>query len=196
MKNRFTSIALLLALVPCNARAQEENRQFAVEGVGNLTCSRFAQARENKDSGEYDRMIGFIEGYLSAANLYEPNTFDLTPWHNAAAFGLILENHCEQHPEDTLVSVTQRMVPGFRPLRIARFSPMLEVGDGQNRAFVYETVLRRAQAALQVLGFYSGPENGQFSPELSAAFRHFQEQRGLNPTGVPDPATLWTLLNP
>lgn len=196
MKYRFIGIALLLALVPYGARAQEETRQFAVEGVGNLTCARFTQARADRSSDEYQRMIGFTEGYLSAANLYEPNTFDLTPWHNAAAFDLILENHCVEHPEDTLVSVTQRMVSGFRPLRIARFSQLLEVGAGQNRAFVYETVLRRAQAALQILGHYSGPENGQFSAELAEAFRHFQEEKGLNPTGVPDAATLWTLLNP
>ncbi len=196
MKITYICLGLLLALVPHGARAQEETTQFAVEGVGILSCERFIQARSDMESPEYQRMIGFIEGYLSAANLYEPNTFDLTPWHNAAAFDLILQNHCEEHPAETLVSVAQRMVTGFRPLRVAQFSQLLEVGDGQNRAFVYETVLRRAQAALRVHGHYSGPEDGHFTAELREAFRRFQQEKSLNPTGVPDPATLWTLLNP
>ncbi|MCL6251219.1 peptidoglycan-binding protein [Altererythrobacter sp. KTW20L] len=178
------------------AIAQEETQQFAVEGAGMLTCERFIAARSDSASLDYQRMIGFVEGYLTAANLYEPNTFDLTPWHNAVAFDMILEHHCVQHPADRLVSVTQRLVVGFRPLRVAQFSPLLEVGDGQNRAFVYETILRRAQAALQIRGLYSGPEDGQFTAALRQAFVAFQSEKGLSQTGVPDPATLWNLLNP
>lgn len=198
MTTKLVAMGLLAAaaLAPAPVQAQEETRQFAVEGAGMATCQRFVEARGDMTSPDYQRMIGFIEGYLSAANLYEPDTFDLTPWHNAAALDLIVENHCTQHPEDRLVGVTQRMVGGLRPFRVARFSPMLEVGDGQNRAFVYETILRRAQAALQLRGLYSGPEDGTYSPGLRQAFRDFQRSVGLNETGVPDPATLWKLLNP
>ena len=196
MKKLFPIFVCLAAFSMSAARAQEETRQFAVEGVGMLTCERFIAARSNTASPDYQRMIGFVEGYLSAANLYEPNTFDLTPWHNAAAFDMILEHHCAQHPADRLVTVTQRMVVGFRPLRVAQFSPLLEVGDGENRAFVYEAILRRAQAALHVRGLYSGPEDGQFSPALHQSIMDFQRDKGLSQTGVPDPATLWNLLNP
>ena len=187
--------AAALGLVAAG-QPEEGTRQFAVEGAGMLTCARFTQARSDTTSPEYQRMMGFVEGYLSAANLYEPNTFDLTPWHNAAAFDLILEHHCGQHPEDRLVSVVQRMVVGFRPLRVAQFSPLMEVGDAKNHAVVYEAILRRAQQALRVRGFYTGPEDGKFSPQLRDAFRAFQKSADLNETGVPDPATLWTLLNP
>ena len=187
----------LLAAAPLSAAlAQENPRQFAVEGAGMLTCARFVEARADTTSPDYQRMIGFIEGYLSAANLYEPDTFDLTPWHNAAALDMIVENHCAQHPDDRLVGVIQSMVGGLRPFRVARFSPMLEVGDGRNRAFVYEAILRRAQAALILRGHYSGPEDGTYTPALRDAFRGFQRSVGLDPTGVPDPATLWKLLNP
>jgi hypothetical protein len=161
-----------------------------------LTCARFTAARADTASPEYQRMIGFIEGYLTAANLYEPDTFDLTPWHNAAALDMIVGNHCAQHPEERLVGVTQRMVGGLRPFRLARFSPLLEVGDGENRALVYETILRRSQAALRIRGLYAGPEDGTFPPALRQAFRDFQRSVGLTETGVPDPATLWKLLNP
>ncbi|HEX9807678.1 MAG TPA: peptidoglycan-binding domain-containing protein, partial [Alteraurantiacibacter sp.] len=98
--------------------------------------------------------------------------------------------------EDTIVSVVQRMVTGFRPVRVAQFSELLEVGDGQYHAYVYETVLRRAQAALRIHGHYTGEEDGRYSASLRDAFLEFQRKSDLEPTGVPDPATLWTLLNP
>ncbi len=176
--------------------AEPSDGSFAVEGAGRLNCTAFMAAREDRSSAEYQRMIGFVEGYLSAANRYEPNTFDLTPWHNALAFDIILKAHCADHKEDTLVSVVQRMVTGLRPVRIAQFSPMVEVGDDRNRTFVYETILRRSQAALKTRGLYKGDENGKFSPEMRDALIAFQRQSSLTTTGVPDPATLWTLLNP
>jgi hypothetical protein len=196
MKPHIFALIALAAAPLAPAKAQDVSRQFAVEGAGMLTCARFTAARADTASPEYQRMIGFIEGYLTAANLYEPDTFDLTPWHNAAALDMIMGNHCAQHPEERLVGVTQRMVGGLRPFRLARFSPLLEVGDGENRALVYETILRRAQAALRIRGLYAGPEDGTFPPALRQAFRDFQRSVGLTETGVPDPATLWKLLNP
>lgn len=185
-----------MALAPSPAQAGNAEGQFAVEGAGRLDCGQFTAARTDRSSAEYQRLIGFVEGYLSAANRYEANTFDLTPWHNAAALDIILNSHCQQNAGDTLVSVVQRMVTGLRPIRIAQFSPMVEVGDDKHQTFVYETILRRAQAALKVRNLYDGDEDGRFSSELRAALLSFQRQSSLDPTGVPDPATLWTLLNP
>lgn len=196
MKLSSVAILCLVAVSPLPLHAQDNTRQFAVEGAGRLACSEFTRARADKGSAEYQRIIGFMEGYLTGANRYEPNTFDLTPWHNAAALDLILANHCASHADDLLVSVVQQMVTGFRPIRVAQFSQLLEVGDGENRSYVYEAVLRRAQAALRFRGLYTGPEDGRFTPELRSAFAAFQTSAKLVPTGVPDPGTLWTLLNP
>lgn len=176
--------------------ADNGSRQFAVEGAGTLECKAFIAARADKGSAEYQRLIGFVEGYLSAANRYEPTTFDLSPWHNAAAFDLIVEKHCSKNPEDTLVSVVQKMVGAFRPLRVAEYSPLVEVGAGKNRAFVYEAILKRAQAALLARGLYRGAEDGVFTAQMRDALIAFQRSANLYETGVPDPATLWTLLNP
>lgn len=186
---------LVLAISP-PASAENGSGQFAVEGSGRLACSAFLAARADKASAEYQRLIGFVEGYLSAANRYEPNTFDLSPWHNAAAFDLILDKHCSENPDDIIVSVVQKMVGAFRPVRVAEFSPLIEVGAGENRAFVYQTILKRAQAALGARGLYHGAEDGAFSSQMRDALLAFQRNAKLFETGVPDPATLWTLLNP
>ena len=189
-------VSMLIAAAPEAARANDGDNQFAVEGAGRLDCAAFTLARADKGSAEYQRMIGFIEGYLSAANRYEPNTFDLSPWHNAAAFDLILEKHCSENPDEAMVAVVQKMVGALRPLRVAQFSPLVEVGAGENRAFVYETILRRTQAALRSRGLFDGEEDGKFSPAMRDALLAYQRSADLYETGVPDPATLWTLLNP
>ena len=189
----FTAMALAAA-VPLHA--DNGDGQFAVEGVGQVSCKYFNEARENPASPGYQALIGFVEGYLTAANRYEPVTFDLSPWHNEAALGLILEKHCAANPRESLVGSLQKLVISFRPLRVASFSPLLEVGDGQHKAFVYEAILKRAQAALRQRGLYRGNEDGVYSPAVRDALSRFQKQQGLPGSGIPDPATLWTLLNP
>ncbi len=196
MHKRILAAFAAASVATVSQAAEPNENSFAVEGAGRLNCAAFTASRQDKSSAEYQRMIGFVEGFLSAANRYEPNTFDLTPWHNAAALDIILNSHCNEHKQDTLVSVVQRMITGLRPIRIAQFSPLVEVGDDKNRAIVYETILRRAQAALKIRGLYQGAEDGKFSTELRDALTAFQRQSSLTPTGVPDPATLWTLLNP
>lgn len=196
MNKTILAVFAALSINTVSHAAESPDNAFAVEGPGRLNCAAFSTARQDKSSAEYQRMIGFIEGYLSAANRYEPNTFDLTPWHNAAALDIILNSHCAEHREDTLISVVQRMVTGLRPVRIAKYSPMVEVGDDRHRTVVYQAILSRAQAALKVRGLYQGEETGTFTPEMRDALKTFQKQSSLEATGVPDPATLWTLLNP
>lgn len=185
--------ALLGAAAPAAAATQDG--KFAVEGPGQAACSRVLQARETKPQ-EFDRYIGFVEGYLSAANRYEPNTFDLTPWHSPQALSLILTTHCEKNPSDLLGVVVQQLVAAMLPLRLATYSTVERIEAGGNRAEVYEAVLKRAQDALVRRGLYSGPADGHFSSGMQQALLRFQESENLDPTGVPDVATLWTLLNP
>lgn len=197
MKFAIAALAIACtAMATGPAKAGDDGNQFAVEGPGLLACSDFTKARADRTSLEYQRFIGFVEGYLSAANRYEPDTFDLSPWHNAAAFDLIIDNHCSENPQDPIVGVLQKMVSALRPVRVAQFSKMVEVGAGENRAIVYEAILRRAQTELRSRGLYQGEVTGEFSPELRDALFAYQKRSELFETGVPDPATLWTLLNP
>lgn len=198
MQFRRTVKAMVLAGLASAtpAHAEDVNKQFAVEGGGRVSCQTFLNTRKDQASAEYKQLIGFVQGYQTAANRYEPNTFDLSPWHNEAAFGLILEKHCTEYPKETLIGALQKLTISFRPIRVAQFSKLLEIGDGKNKAFVYEAILKRSQAFLRVRGLYNGAEDGIYSPALRDAFKRFQEQQKLPVTGVPDPATLWTLLNP
>lgn len=199
MRSRGKWAAAIIAasmVLTIPALANDAAQKFAVEGSGMASCKGFLAARKDKKSPEYKRLIGFVEGYLTAANRYEPGTFDLSPWHNAAAFDLILDKHCTAHQQDSLVGSLQKMTISFRPIRIARFSKLVEVGDGTNKAVVYEAILRRAQGVLKMHGLYQGPEDGVYSPAMRDALESFQKRHKLAATGVPDAGTLWTLLNP
>lgn len=186
---------LSLLFIASEARAGTKSGEFAVEEAGRARCSAFVKARSEK-SEAYGRYIGFIEGYLTAANRYEPATFDLSPWHNSEAFALILDQHCRKHPQDTMVMSAQRLVAAFQPIRLADRSKLLEVGDPQHSTIIYETILKRAQAALAHRGLYKGQVDGLYDAEVKAALEEFQRSAQLDPSGIPDPATLWVLLNP
>lgn len=194
-------VAVLLA-----APVAAENTQFAIEEYGRVSCEQFATARLNKEGASYARIMGFVQGYMTAANRYEPDTFDLSPWHNAPAFDLILDKHCKDKPKDTLVTTLQLMVSSMRPLRVAKPSPLVKVSDGQNYMLVYEAILRRSEMVLRARNYLISPTPAAatdepagpyvFKPELREAFRKYQHDKGLPATGMPDTATLWTLLNP
>lgn len=188
--------ALLIALVGLpQARAETTDNHFAVEDAGRTMCARYIEAR-GSNPAQAARYLGFIEGYLTAANRYEPNTFDLTPWHTPEAFALILDQHCEQAPDESLAMVAQRLVVSMMPHRLASKSELVEVKAGDNRAIVYEKIIWRAQNQLSRHGLYQGEADGKDSPKFRAALTRFQEIAKLDPSGVPDVATLWILLNP
>lgn len=186
---------LASALPPSTALSATSDGRFAVERPGQALCSRFMRAKEANGT-EYSRLLGFVEGYLSAANRYEPNTFDLTPWHNAQALSLILSKHCEDNPDEPLGVAVQKLVSAMLPLRLASHSNLQRIDSGDNHLEVYEVVMERAQQALASRGLYSGQVDGQYTPAMKSALEKFQRTAGLDPSGLPDTPTLWVLLNP
>jgi hypothetical protein len=183
----------LLAATP--AFAASAAGEFAAKGPGRATCAAFTDAKA-RGTPEYGQYIAFVEGYITAANRYEPETYDLAPWHNAGAFGAILEQHCKTNAADTLAVVALKLAGSFSPIRMLEASPLIEVKEGEARAVLYAAILKRAQAELKKKGMMSAEPDGVFNPETRAALQTFQNQVKLPPTGVPDGATLWFLLNP
>jgi peptidoglycan hydrolase-like protein with peptidoglycan-binding domain len=90
----------------------------------------------------------------------------------------------------------QRLVIAMVPLRLATYSEVLELGETDKKTYVYATILKRAQTVLIRKGLYRGQANGKFTPDFRAALAQFQTLAKLEPTGIPDTATLWVLLNP
>ena len=196
MKIRASRAMFLGALfVASPALAASNAGEFAAKGAGRALCSAFVDAK-TRNLPEYGQYIAFIEGYITAANRYEPNTYDLAPWHTAGAYGLIIEQYCKANGEDSLAIASLKLATAFNPIRMVESSPLIEVKEGAASAVLYEAILKRAQAELKRKGLFAAEPDGKFSPETKAALQSFQTQSKLPATGVPDAATLWFLLNP
>ena len=195
LKNLSLTAIAVASLCASPAAAASVAGDFAAKGPGRAPCSEFMDAK-SRNRPEYGQYLAFFEGFLSAANRYEPETFDLAPWHNAAAIGMIVEQYCKANTADSLAIAGTRLAEAFKPIRLASASPLVEVGEGANRAVLYEQILKRAQTQLKVMGLYTGLTDGKFNPETRTALQNFQTQKKLEATGVPDPVTLWFLLNP
>lgn len=177
------------------ARAANASGKFAIKDIGRTTCSDFSSVRK-ADGPHYQQLIGFAEGYLTAANRYEPNTFDLTPWHTLGGIGVILDGYCRTNGAVHFVAALEKMVVAMQPLRLADYSPAIDIVGGGHHVRVYQTILKRAQGVLHRQGLYTGAEDGLDAPQLREAIKTFQQKEKLDPTGLPDPATLWKLLSP
>ena len=175
--------------------ASSPGGRFAVEPLGRASCAEFSAAHKAHDVREAP-LISFAEGYITAANRYETNTFDLAPWHTVGGIGMLLDRYCQANGNVPLIAALGKMVAALRPLRLADSSPLLEIADGTKKVHVYEMILKRAQANLRQRGLFAGTEDGHDSPQLRSALRSFQTTAKFPPTGLPDAATLWILLSP
>lgn len=190
-----TIAAVWMLCAGSSLSAASHDGRFAVEEAGRPTCSFYLQAR-NAKSPRYGILIAFVEGYLTAANRYEADTFDLTPWHTTAALSIIIDDYCTHHPSDELAVVAQKLTIAFKDQRLKEFSPMVEIRNGKAATAIYKTTLEQIQAALTRRGLYSGPATGEDSPQLRTALVAFQTSKHLAPSGIPDAATAWNLLVP
>jgi len=188
------AVAIAAAAIGAAAAGTPDGR-FAVTEPGRASCEAYLKARTDR-SPAFGLYLGFIQGYVTAANRYEPDTFDLAPWQTPQAFALILANHCQSAPKERLAAVAQKLVVTMRPTRLAEFSDLVLVGEGKSRRPVYKAVLSQTQNALLKKGLYQGPVDGRYSPPLKVALQEFQRSAKLQPTGLPDTATLWLLLRP
>ena len=187
--------ALGALLVASPAMGASTAGDFAAKGPGRALCSAYVDAKA-KNLPAYGQYLAFIEGYITAANRYEPNTYDLAPWHNGAALGMIVEQYCRANGPDSLAVASLRLAGALNTVRIVENSPLVEVREGEARTVLYESILRRAQAELKKKGLLASEPDGKYTPATGAAIRAFQTQAKLPVSGLPDPTTLWVLLNP
>ncbi len=191
----LTFFGLMAAAVASPASAAGSDGQFAVKGLGIAPCSQFIEARV-AEGQELSRYLGWLEGYFTATNRYEPDTFDMMPWGPTAMLELVVANHCVSNPDDRFVVAAQLSVEALRKARLVSRSDSVSAGTDEQEVVVYGTILRRAQVELAARGFYEGEPDGAYGPATYKALTSFQTDVGLDVTGLPDPSTVWLLLRP
>lgn len=189
-------VAILLALLSYGPvlQAADKNSQFAIKGIGLSSCESFVEARKTQ-SPRYFQFGGWVNGYLSAANRYEQDTFDLVSWQSTGMLSASLARFCEQNPDLPFVRAVALLLNTLGPDRLSTQSDLIEARIGEASVFIYRATLRRVQQSLVGKGHLAGKPSGEFDESTRQALQRFQEANDLETTGLPDQATLAQLFN-
>lgn len=175
------------------ALAVDDAGKFALKGAGFLPCGIYVSERE-KRSNIYYMIGGWLEGYLSAYNKYNEDTYDVTSFETLELLLLVMDNHCKANPQDRLYSVINSLIIQIGPKRLQRESPKVEIKNGDRQTVLYRETIRRIQSELTQLGLFKGELDGRYTDATKAALIAFQSDLDFETTGFPDQTTLWRLL--
>lgn len=192
----FMTAAFVSAL-PGAAMAADSKGRSAIDGIGAAPCSALIEAQKAEDASFFISLGGWIDGYISAVNTMNADTFDLTPWEKTELFLMLIEGNCQQNPDLQIVAIVHGLVQSLLPDRLTAPSEnkQIDLGEGRKVTHYVET-LRRIQKALKERGHYTGAIDGDYGPGTRSAMAAFQKSAELEPTGLPDQLTLLRLLHP
>jgi hypothetical protein len=177
----------------CKADAATQDGSFAIRGIGGDNCRDFVQ-RLQSDERVPAVALSWLLGYSTAINRIEPDTFDVSPLTDPSAILRLVVSVCQQSPDTLVDTIAHGVLSSLATARVTTNSPLVETRSGENVANVRRETLMRMQQALIRLGHLGGTPDGVFGPQTATAMRAFQEQQGLNVTGVADSATIFRML--
>lgn len=186
----ITAIALTSAFTP--AWSADENNKFAAKGAGRLNCAQYLDIRKEK-SRDYFVTGGWIEGYISGVNAFQPKTFDATPWQTTELVLGLLARACENDPDARLLNLVNQYLREVVNVRLRESSELINLKSDGKGLLIYKEVLSMAQKRLEALGFEPGATDGTPDARSLSAFRAFQESKGISQTSLPDQLTLLNL---
>ncbi|MFK7829521.1 MAG: peptidoglycan-binding domain-containing protein [Congregibacter sp.] len=201
--NASVCLALLLALLAGGSllspatSAADKNGDFALEGAGRATCSRFLTAVD-EDSTEVLLFGGWLHGYITALNQLNEQTYDIVTWPSVQQQLQFLAGYCRENSKQRFFNAAAAMVEQMRPYRLQSRETLVQIpfsaGDGS--VSVYPSTLRRVKESLSSKGFLDGsaPFTEVWDTTLETALKDFQRAKSLSVSGAPDSETLLLLL--
>lgn len=178
----------ILALTPALASAQIA----AVESLGVRYCADLIKAQET-DETLYAAFGVWIGGYLTAANAYEADTFDLTPWQPVELATAQIAIACKQQEKATIAGVTASYVQYLKVGRLTESSPLVRLRAGDKGMFIYRVVLDDIRKRLEANGATITDPEGTYGNSFGQAVLAYQRENDLPQTGLPDTLTLTRL---
>jgi hypothetical protein len=183
-------LAGLAGFAATPAAAADSQGRFAGHGWAAGRCETLASAIADEESVDRPLFVGWIAGYLTAANVYKDNTFDIAPLSPPEVVANVVLQQCDRNPEAAVVEVMVAVAEELSKQRLTSGRPVLELSHDGRTARVHQEIFRRTQGALKELGFYDGAIDGAYGPQSRRALTRFQEARGLEVSGLPDENTL------
>lgn len=194
MRIQLAMILTMTTVLAASATAAAPDGRHAIRGAGLLNCSNFVEERE-RESPAYLMIGGWIDGYITGINQYRADTYDITSYESTELIARIIENHCKKNPDDRLFTVLNSLFTRNAEDRIRESMAPVTVTVGDRTTHLYRPTIRRIQNELRQRRLYSEDADGMYDAGVTEAMAEFQKELDFEPTGFPDQATLWFLLN-
>ena len=175
------------------ASSADSDGDYAIRGAGALQCEVFIDAAR-AESGSSEGYVRWFEGYLSAVNRVTPDTYDLSPLTEIRDVALLVLNVCTAAPDTNIESALANVLDTLRPIRNETLTELLTLEHEGVRVRLRKSTMIQIQEALTEEGYYSSTIDGLYGPGTRTAIIRHQEANGLEATGLPDGATLLSIL--
>ena len=176
------------------ANAATEDGDFAVYGWGARDCNAIVAVLEGEQGAQArNQLAEWVSGYIAARNRVTDGVYDMTPVKSHISLVALARNICANNADQLFESVVAAMLTSFEALRIPEDSPVVSLSRNDRAITASETTLVRVQEFLIAEGFLDGSADGQYGPKTASAIEAWQEDTGLQTTGLPDVATLFLI---
>lgn len=160
----------------------------AIEGPGTQLCSKLVEVR-NDDAAGYVAFGAYLSGFLAAANVYEDDTYDLTPWQPLEVSLAQVVKYCEANPDQPVINGISAYIAYLRENRLTEKSETVVAQNGDQAVQIYAEMVTRIRRELRK-GNYLAEDGTGFDASVVAALARYQRDQGLTRTGLPDVRTL------
>ncbi len=193
MNKKFTALVSSLIIINISAAyAGDVNGRYAIRGAGLLSCKTFIEER-SKQSPAYMMIGGWMDGYITAYNQLQDNTFDVTSYETTELLSVVINRHCVNNLNDILAPVLNSLLTRLHANRIKTASPYITINVGKYNGSLYVQTIKEIQRRLTQKGLYKKTANGLWNDETQTAISNYQKQHGFDVTGYPDQKTIWHL---
>jgi hypothetical protein len=192
MKTLINLLVICCLSISFQAVSADNQGKFAVKGAGKHACKDFTKAA-NARTTDYYLFGGWVEGFISSYNQFQPENFDITPWQTTELILTLLKTHCAKNPDTRFLSATNSLIKTLFPIRLNENSNLMSVQVGKSKSYFYQEIITRVKSRLKAMGYLSGNINSTFKQEDAIALEKFQRKIGLTPTGMLDQQTLASL---
>ncbi len=192
MVNTNTAVLAFLLLTSALSlqAASIKDGAAAIKGAGVASCQQLLQANKKGSSTELSIYGGWVDGFLTATNIHEKDTFDIATWQSTNTMLSAIIQHCKKHPQLNFFKATSQMISHLYTKRLHQRSEIAKIEQEGTKLLIYTEVLRKIQQRLSELKLYTGNIDGSYSKPTQAALSAFQKKHELPITRLPDQRTL------
>lgn len=196
MTRVLTALAMstFLSVLATTSSAQDDQGQM-VHGMGALGCDVLVDTLQGDQASEAaTRLMAWLSGYVSHANRATTGTFDVVPYTTMEEFATVVARLCASNPQAQVEAATGAALRMLTPLAVDGPSDAVELESGDNRLIMRTSVLQAIQQRLIARDLLpDSSADGIFGAQTAEALAAFQEQAGLQVTGMPDAWTVFVL---